>query len=59
MFSAFFRQGQVLETFRGKGIYQPAVDAAIVKLNEGRWVSAERPMLSARGLKACTDEHDE
>ena len=29
----------MLETFRGKGIYQKAVDTAIVKLNEGRWVS--------------------
>jgi len=37
-FSAFFRAGQVLETFRGRGIYQPAVDAAIEKLNQGQWV---------------------
>ncbi|TDL20409.1 acyltransferase-domain-containing protein [Rickenella mellea] len=36
--SAFFRKGQVLETFRGKGIYQPAVDAAIEKLDHGSWV---------------------
>jgi len=36
--STFFRRGQVLETFRGKGIYQPAVDAAIAKLNDGAWV---------------------
>ncbi|KDR83457.1 hypothetical protein GALMADRAFT_109958 [Galerina marginata CBS 339.88] len=38
VFSAFFSLGQTLETFRGKGIYQPAVDTAIQKLNEGRWV---------------------
>ncbi|KAL0949157.1 hypothetical protein HGRIS_009238 [Hohenbuehelia grisea] len=38
LFSAFFRQGQVLETFRGRGIYQPAVDTAIEKLNGGAWV---------------------
>ena len=38
IFSEFFRQGQVLETFRGKGIYQPAVDTAIEKLNKGEWV---------------------
>ncbi|KIM83916.1 hypothetical protein PILCRDRAFT_68581 [Piloderma croceum F 1598] len=37
-FSAFFRAGQVLETFRGRGVYQPAVDTAIEKLNQGQWV---------------------
>ena len=38
VFSAFFRKGQVLETFRGDGIYQPAVDTAIEKLRAGAWV---------------------
>jgi monolysocardiolipin acyltransferase len=38
VFSAFFRYGQVLETFRGQGIYQPSVDYAIAKLNDGGWV---------------------
>jgi hypothetical protein len=38
IFSAFFRKGQVIETFRGKGIYQPAVDLAIEKLRAGAWV---------------------
>ncbi|KAF8582411.1 acyltransferase-domain-containing protein [Ramaria rubella] len=38
LFSEFFRQGQVLETFRGKGIRQEAVDRAIHLLNEGQWV---------------------
>ncbi|KAG7096684.1 hypothetical protein E1B28_004098 [Marasmius oreades] len=38
VFSAFFRKGQVIETFRGKGIYQPAVETAIEKLNQGHWV---------------------
>ncbi|KDQ57868.1 hypothetical protein JAAARDRAFT_155484 [Jaapia argillacea MUCL 33604] len=37
-FSTFFRHGQVLETFRGNGIYQEAVDVAIEKLNQGGWV---------------------
>ncbi|KAJ7179438.1 hypothetical protein C8R46DRAFT_1073773 [Mycena filopes] len=32
------RSGQVLETVRGIGIYQPSVDAAIDKLNTGKWV---------------------
>ncbi|TFK73013.1 acyltransferase-domain-containing protein [Pluteus cervinus] len=38
LFSTFFTLGQTLETFRGKGIYQPAVDTAINKLNRGGWV---------------------
>lgn len=38
IFSAFFRKGQVLETFRGGGIYQSAVDIAINKLDQGHWV---------------------
>lgn len=38
IFSAFFRNGQVLETFRGNGIFQSAVDTAIDKLNAGGWV---------------------
>lgn len=39
LFSEFFRKGQVLETFRGQGVFQPAVDAAIRQLNDGAWVS--------------------
>ncbi|KAI0739631.1 acyltransferase-domain-containing protein [Daedaleopsis nitida] len=38
VFSAFFRSGQVIETFRGKGIFQPAIDASIEKLNRGEWI---------------------
>ena len=38
VFSAFFRKGQVIETFRGASIYQPAVDLAIEKLRVGAWV---------------------
>ncbi|KAG5644948.1 hypothetical protein DXG03_007413 [Asterophora parasitica] len=38
IFSTFFRYGQTLETFRGKGVHQPAVDSAIQKLNQGDWV---------------------
>ncbi|KAI9439288.1 acyltransferase-domain-containing protein [Lactarius indigo] len=38
VFSAFFRKGQVLETFRGTGIYQPAIDTAIEKLRAGAWI---------------------
>ncbi|KAI5478435.1 Tafazzin [Pseudohyphozyma bogoriensis] len=36
--SWFFRKGQVIETFRGKGIYQDAIDEAAKKLDHGRWV---------------------
>ncbi|KZT67509.1 acyltransferase-domain-containing protein [Daedalea quercina L-15889] len=36
--SAFFRNGQVIETFRGKGVFQPALDLAIKKLNNGAWI---------------------
>ncbi|KAI0027949.1 acyltransferase-domain-containing protein [Vararia minispora EC-137] len=36
--SAFFRNGQVLKTVRGAGIYQPAVDTAIEKLSRGDWI---------------------
>ncbi|KAL1721413.1 acyltransferase-domain-containing protein [Schizophyllum commune] len=38
VFSWFFRNGQVLETFRGKGIYQPSIDTAIAKLDQGEWI---------------------
>ncbi|KAL5522039.1 TAZ1 [Sanghuangporus sanghuang] len=38
VFSAFFRKGQVLETFRGQGVFQPALDCAIKKLDQGGWV---------------------
>ncbi|KAF8204854.1 hypothetical protein BJ912DRAFT_840407 [Pholiota molesta] len=38
VFSTFFYLGQTLETFRGQGIYQEAVDIAIQKVNEGGWV---------------------
>ena len=35
----FFKRGQVIETLRGKGIYQEAIDIATQKLDEGKWVS--------------------
>ncbi|KAI0077991.1 acyltransferase-domain-containing protein [Panus rudis PR-1116 ss-1] len=38
LLSTFFRNGQVIETFRGGGIFQQAVDIAIRKVNEGAWV---------------------
>lgn len=42
LLSGFFRAGQVIETFRGKGVYQLAVEEAIQKLNNARWVSTPR-----------------
>ncbi|KAF8639973.1 hypothetical protein AX17_001220 [Amanita inopinata Kibby_2008] len=38
LFCYFFRLGQTIEITRGKGIYQPAVDIAIDKLNQGHWI---------------------
>ena len=37
--SKFFSLGQVVPTVRGAGIYQPAMNFALDKLNEGRWVN--------------------
>ncbi|ORY23069.1 acyltransferase-domain-containing protein [Naematelia encephala] len=34
----FFTNGQVIETFRGKGIFQPAVDHAVKLLQDGEWI---------------------
>ncbi|KAH9927625.1 acyltransferase-domain-containing protein [Fomitopsis serialis] len=39
IFSEFFRKGQVIETFRGNGVFQPAINLAIDKLHSGAWVS--------------------
>ncbi|KAF8530093.1 acyltransferase-domain-containing protein [Hysterangium stoloniferum] len=38
LFSRFFREVQVLETFRGRGIRQPAIDKSIELLNNGEWI---------------------
>lgn len=38
LLSKFFTNGQCIETHRGGGINQPAIDQAIEKLNEGDWV---------------------
>jgi hypothetical protein len=38
--SKFFSLGQVIETVRGGGVFQPAIDDAIRKLDQGEWVSA-------------------
>ena len=38
IFSKFFTLGQVIETVRGGGIFQPAIDEAIKKLQAGDWV---------------------
>ncbi|EJD38157.1 acyltransferase-domain-containing protein [Auricularia subglabra TFB-10046 SS5] len=36
--SAFFRSGQVVETFRGSGIRQAAIDNAVKQLDRGDWI---------------------
>uniref|UniRef100_V5ENF5 Tafazzin family protein n=2 Tax=Kalmanozyma brasiliensis (strain GHG001) TaxID=1365824 RepID=V5ENF5_KALBG len=38
LLSRFFRNGQCIETHRGGGIYQTAIDEAIAKLGGGNWV---------------------
>ncbi|PVF99395.1 hypothetical protein CPB86DRAFT_783761 [Serendipita vermifera] len=38
VYSTFFRNGKVIDTVRGGGIYQLAMDLAINKLNKGDWV---------------------
>ncbi|KAL5638934.1 hypothetical protein ACGC1H_003337 [Rhizoctonia solani] len=38
VYNWFFRNGQVIETVRGAGVHQPAVDIAVAKLNSGAWV---------------------
>ena len=37
-FSRFFTHGQVIETHRGKGVFQPAVDEAVRLVQSGAWV---------------------
>jgi monolysocardiolipin acyltransferase len=38
LFSRFFINGQVIDTIRGGGIFQPAVDKAIKLVEQGEWV---------------------
>ncbi|KAG9297922.1 hypothetical protein G9A89_018750 [Geosiphon pyriformis] len=38
LLSHFFAFGQVVPTVRGAGIYQPAMNFALDRLNEGKWV---------------------
>lgn len=38
VFSKFFNLGQVIETHRGAGIFQEAIDRAVKLLQEGNWV---------------------
>ncbi|KAH9818006.1 acyltransferase-domain-containing protein [Melampsora americana] len=38
LIAPLFHSGQVIETFRGQGIHQPAIDTAIDKLNKAQWV---------------------
>ncbi|KAI8816288.1 acyltransferase-domain-containing protein [Fimicolochytrium jonesii] len=41
--SWFFASGQVIPTVRGDGIYQPAVNKAIEKLNDNAWIHVSTP----------------
>jgi hypothetical protein len=49
IFSKFFTLGQVIETIRGGGIFQPAIDEAIKKLQAGDWVrSGWQPVIQSQ-----------
>ena len=48
--SWFFNKGQVIETHRGKGIYQKAIDEATYKLEQGQWVSRHP---ASQGFTGC------
>lgn len=50
LFSGLFRAGQVIETFRGKGVYQLAVEESIEKLDDGQWVCGALSRLSLQLL---------
>lgn len=38
LLAPLFSNGQVIETFRGRGIYQPSLDRAISLLDDSRWI---------------------
>jgi len=40
LFSKFFDLGQVINTERGGGVFQPAIDQAVKLLQDGEWVRA-------------------
>jgi monolysocardiolipin acyltransferase len=42
VFSRFFDRGQVIETVRGGGVFQPAIDRAVKLLQDGEWVRYTR-----------------
>lgn len=44
VFSVFFRNGKVIETVRGGGIAQVAIDFTIERLDEGEWVNTFLPL---------------
>lgn len=48
LIAPLFRNGQVIETFRGQGIYQPAIETAIDKLDQAQWVSKKPISLPPR-----------
>jgi len=55
-FRPFFGKGQVIETFRGGCIYQPAVNPTIEKLCAGAWVRVLFcPVVSF--VCACSSSH--
>jgi hypothetical protein len=51
-FSKFFDLGQVINTERGGGVFQPAVDQAVKLLQDGEWVSQVTLQLTQTAAKA-------
>lgn len=50
-----FTAGQVIETVRGAGIYQPAVDNAVARLAAGGHVGVGCEARFQRGAAACRE----
>lgn len=46
-FSKFFELGQVINTERGGGVFQPAIDQAVKLLEQGEWVRRREIELTA------------
>ena len=51
VFRQFFAWGQVLDTERGGGVFQPAVDEAVKLVQNGEWVSSPLGMRTIAQLE--------
>ena len=53
----FFNRGQVLDTERGAGIFQPAVDEAVKIVQDGGWVRLTVSVYEVQTLISLADAH--